>query len=248
MSLAARTSFAWFFSLLPVLGFSACSAKDTSVDSHTSGSANGTAGTQSVVGASGSGGLAGKSATGSAGSSNAGGALAQGGFSANAGSGSASVNVAGSANGGGSGNVGLGGNPGGSGSSAGSQSSSAGSAGSAGLGNVAGAAGSSAAFTQVSTILQKNCGLKGCHADKQSPHFVPGAMLYATLTGPNTVIASCDYTKLVEAGDPSKSALVRLMNKKCGNFVMPPGCNQATCLPAADLKTLSDWIQAGAPP
>jgi hypothetical protein len=73
-------------------------------------------------------------------------------------------------------------------------------------------------------------------------------MLYDTLTGPNTVIAGCDYTKLVEAGDPSNSALVRLMNKKCGTFIMPPSCNQSTCLSAADLKTLTDWVQAGAPP
>ena len=120
--------------------------------------------------------------------------------------------------------------------------------GSSGSGSSAGSAGSSAAFTRVSAILGKNCGIKGCHADKETPHFVPGAMLYATLTGPNTVLAECGYTKLIEAGDPSKSALVRLMNRKCDGFTMPPSCKQTTCLSAADLQTLSDWILAGAPP
>ena len=127
-------------------------------------------------------------------------------------------------------------------------------AGSAGASSGAGAAqrrrfqccrrgGGSAAFVQVSSILGKNCGIKGCHADKQSPHFVPDAMLYAMLTGPNTVLAACDYTRLVEEGDPAKSALVRLMNRKCGSFTMPPSCNKTTCISAADLKALSDWIQ-----
>jgi hypothetical protein len=73
-------------------------------------------------------------------------------------------------------------------------------------------------------------------------------MLYATLTGPNTVLAECGYTKFVEAGDPAKSALVRLMNRQCDGFTMPPSCNKTPCLAAADLKALSDWIQSGAPP
>src|SRR6478609_7981410 len=155
-----------------------------------------------------------------------------GGVGAGAGAGGLTGFAGASFGGGGTGNAG---NGGGAGSGAGAGSS-------------AGAAGSSAAFTQVGMVLAKNCGIKGCHADKQAPHFVPDAMLYATLTGPNTVIASCGYTKLVEAGDPAKSALVRLMNRQCDGFTMPPSCNKTPCLPTADLQALSDWIQAGAPP
>ncbi|HET7539836.1 MAG TPA: hypothetical protein VFK05_08185 [Polyangiaceae bacterium] len=231
-----------------MLGWCACSARDSAIDGQASGSSNAAAGTFSN-GNSGS--DAGKSAAGSSGVASVGGTFAQGGFSANGG-GSTGTNIAGSANvnagsaNASGGSAGIGGNT--SVSLAGSAGTPVSNAGSSGSSNVAGAAGSSAAFTQVSTILGKNCGIKGCHGDKQAPHFVPGPMLYETLTGANTVIAECDYTKLVEAGDPSKSALVRLMNKKCGTFIMPPSCNQTTCLSAADLKTLSDWIQAGAPP
>jgi len=150
-----------------------------------------------------------------------------------------------SANSAGAAGAGLGGASGFSGANfAGAGSGNAGRGGASGS---AGAAGSSAAFTQVGMVLAKNCGIPGCHADKQAPHFVPGSMLYLTLTGPNTVIASCGYTKLVEAGDPAKSALVRLMNRQCDGFVMPPGCNKTPCISSADLKVLSDWIQAGAP-
>jgi hypothetical protein len=132
--------------------------------------------------------------------------------------------------------------------SAGAAGAGAGNAGGAGASSSAGAAGGSAAFARVSSMLGKNCGIVGCHADKQTPHFVPGPMLYQTLTGPNTVLAACDYTKFVEAGDPSKSALVRLMNRQCDSFTMPPSCTKTPCISATDLQTLSDWIQAGAPP
>ena len=252
MSLEARLTFACLWSLL-LLGFSGCSAHDSPVDAKPISSANGSAGsagTPSGSGMSGSGGLGSKGAVGSAGTlSGGGGVFAQAGaFGASAAGGSGGntgVNGGGSASGS-SGSAGLAGNP--SVSAAGSAGAHSSSAGSSGLGNVAGAAGSSAAFTQVSTVLGKNCGIKGCHGDKQAPLFAPGANLYATLTGPNTVLAACDYTKLVEPGDPSKSALVKLMNRKCGSFTMPPSCNQTPCISAADLKTLSDWISAGAPP
>ena len=110
-----------------------------------------------------------------------------------------------------------------------------------------GLGGSSAAFRQVSSVFGKNCGVSGCHLDKEYPRFGADAKLYGTLTE-GTVLAECDYTKLVEPGDPANSALVRLMNRKCGTFVMPPTCRMTPCIPAADLKALTDWIQAGAPP
>ena len=163
------------------------------------------------------------------------GASTQGGFSSSAGAGGTNVGGRSDAGDAGVGGAAVGGAAGNSPSGGGATGSSAGSA------------GSSAAFTQVSAIFGKNCGIAGCHADKQSPRLAADSKLYATLTA-GTVLAECDYTKLIEPGDPAKSALVRLMNRQCGSFTMPPSCSKTPCLPSADLKLLSDWIQAGALP
>jgi hypothetical protein len=240
--LGNRISFGLLASLLPLFGFLACSAPDQGVNANQAGSPASNIETAGAAGVSTAPGPAGASSVGGAATSSSAGAFGQGGF--------ASSPAAGSTSGAGGISTAPGGTMGaaaGAGGTAGAAGGSAGE-GNAGLGGRMGSAGSSAAFVQVSSILGKNCGIKGCHADKQSPHFVPGAMLYATLTGPNTVLAECGYTKLVQAGDPANSALVRLMNRKCDSFTMPPSCNKTTCLAPADLKTLSDWIQAGAPP
>jgi len=229
-----------------LLGFAACSGDGSSVNTSESSLPQGPAGQPNTAGRSGGSGSGGDAAVSSAGAASIAGSFGQAGAMASAGgsavaaAGSMSANTAGAAS------TGVGGITGLSGASFGGASS--GNAGRSGASGNAGAAGSSTAFTQAAMVLGKNCGIKGCHADKQAPHFVADSMLYATLTGPNTVIASCGYTKLVEAGDPAKSALVRLMNRQCDGFVMPPGCNKTPCISSADLKVLSDWIQAGAPP
>lgn len=212
-------------------GLVACSGTGSSVNANEDGSPQGTGGTVSAggtfgdanVGGAGSGGVTGGTSAGGAGGPSTGGVPSSG-----------SGGIAG-VPAGGSGGTALG--RGGQGGSV-----------PGGSGGTSGAGGSSALFRQVSTVLGKNCGLSGCHADKQSPRFAPDARLYANLTAEDTVLAECDYTKLVEAGDPSRSALVRLMNRKCGTFTMPPTCRSTPCISAADLKALSDWIQAGAPP
>ncbi|HYQ41652.1 MAG TPA: hypothetical protein VER11_06785 [Polyangiaceae bacterium] len=228
-----------------MLGFAACSSDGSSVDTNETRLPAGTAGQLGITGSAGSGGLGGVGAGAGAGAANVAGTYGQAGLATSAGA--LNANSAGT---GGAGAGGLTGFAGASfgGGGTGNAGNGGGAGSGAGAGSSAGAAGSSAAFTQVGMVLAKNCGIKGCHADKQAPHFVPDAMLYATLTGPNTVIASCGYTKLVEAGDPAKSALVRLMNRQCDGFTMPPSCNKTPCISTADLKTLSDWIQAGAPP
>ena len=234
MLLGDRISFGLLGLFATLLGFVACSA-DSAIDPNTAGSSHSAAGTPGIAGSSVS--LAGASSTGSAGAASGAGS-GQGGVASSAGA--EGTNTAGAPSG-----------PGGSASTpqAGSAGMTTGGTGpsSAGRGGSAGAAGASAAFRQVSTIFGKNCGIAGCHADKQSPHFSADAMLYATLTA-GTVLAECDYNKMIEPGDPSKSALVQLMNRKCGTFTMPPSCNKTTCLSAADLQTLTDWVQAGAPP
>lgn len=238
MWLGERIPFGLLGLLLALPGSIACSGQDSTVNASEAGSSHSAAGTLGVAGISPAAGLGGASSVDPNGTAAAAGAFGLAGSVSSAAAGATSSG----------GEPGTGGRTGASaGGTAGIAVGSAGQS-SSGLGGMTGSAGSSAAFARVSTILGNNCGIKGCHADKQSPHFVPGAMLYATLTGPNTVLAECGYTKLVEAGDPAKSAIVRLMNRKCDDFIMPPTCNKTTCLAEADLKALSDWIQAGAPP
>jgi len=236
MLLGDRISFGLLGLFATLLGFVACSA-DSAIEANTGGSPHSAAGTLGIAGSTLS--LAG----GSVGTASAAGS-GQGGVAAIAGA--AGTNTAGAPS---SGSGGAMSTPqaGSAGMTTGGTAPSSAGGGNAGRGGSAGAAGASAAFRQVSVIFGKNCGIAGCHADKQSPHFSADAMLYATLTA-GTVLAECDYNKMIEPGDPSKSALVQLMNRKCGTFTMPPGCNKTTCLSAADLQTLSDWVQAGAPP
>jgi len=240
--LGSRTSFGLLAVLLSLAGFVACSEHDSNGSANNAGAAQGgTTGTSGGAFAGNAAGLGGASSSGgSSGAAAMVSASGHGGLTGNAGAlGSGAGGVPAAGFGGSAGRPAAG--------SAGTVSASAG-RGNAGSSGSLGAGGSSAAFTQVATMLGKNCGIAGCHADKQSPHFTPGPQLYETLTGPNTVLAACDYTKMVEAGDPANSALVRLMNRKCGSFTMPPSCKKTPCLSETDLKTLSDWIQAGAPP
>lgn len=216
----------------------ACSDPSVSDDvpANAGRSAQSTAGTGGVPGVAGS---AGAAAWGIAGTPSAAGAFGQGGLDSSAGAGAGGSSGTGGAGGPTAGSAGI--------PSTSGAGSSAAHAGSSGRGGSAGAAGGSPLFAKVSTIFGKNCGIVGCHADEETPHFAADALLYATLTA-NTVLAECGYTKLIEPGDPSKSALVRLINRQCDGFIMPPTCKTNPCLPAADLATLTDWIQAGALP
>jgi hypothetical protein len=99
----------------------------------------------------------------------------------------------------------------------------------------------------MSAVLTKNCALTGCHADKQTPHFTADSGLYARLTAADTVLAECNYKKLIVPGDSKNSAIVSLLSRECDGFVMPPSCNTTPCVTAAELKTISDWIDEGAP-
>jgi len=110
-----------------------------------------------------------------------------------------------------------------------------------------GAGGSSAAYQSVSSVFGRNCGIPGCHLDKEYPRFGADEMLYGTLTG-GTILAECEYTPLIEPGDVANSSLVRLLSRECGTFVMPPTCRSTPCISAEDMKALTDWIELGAPP
>jgi hypothetical protein len=52
---------------------------------------------------------------------------------------------------------------------------------------------------------------------------------------------------LVTPSDTGNSALVSLVTGMCGTFRMPQGCGKAPCIPMADLTTIQNWIQQGAP-
>jgi hypothetical protein len=102
-------------------------------------------------------------------------------------------------------------------------------------------------FAAVSTVLGQRCGSIGCHSamNGRPPALAAGAMLHSTLM--TRTVARCGGDPLVIPNDPSKSALVKLVNKACGTFVMPPGAANTPSIPAADLTTITSWISAGAP-
>lgn len=111
-------------------------------------------------------------------------------------------------------------------------------------GGSGGGATATVAFSQVSAILTMNCGKAGCHAMGGVSPTLTGSMLHATLT--TRTVARCSGNTLAKAGDTANSALVKLLNKQCGSFVMPPTCSTTPCLGAADVATITNWIQSGA--
>jgi hypothetical protein len=91
-----------------------------------------------------------------------------------------------------------------------------------------------------------------CHSGKQTPSLLamPAAAQYAVLTThPVSVCGSA--IRLVAPGDVANSAILKLVNGECMldgfPFMMPADCVQAPCLPAAQISTITSWIQAGAP-
>jgi hypothetical protein len=110
-------------------------------------------------------------------------------------------------------------------------------------------------FTQVSQILQANCGSK-CHAgDAGQEHMLnlsnvdPGA-LHMRLTTPLQTDL-CFGERPVKPGLSSTSVLVRVIKAEIGDPCvlprMPAGCAEDnTCLSEADIATIDAWVEAGA--
>ena len=196
-----------------------------------------------------------------AGGAPAGGAPAAGAPAAGAPAGGAPA--AGSGAGGASAGSGTGGASAGSGTggaSAGSGGSSAGSAGKGGGGS-AGAAGggSTATFAQVTTIINGSCTTGSCHnAQSGQVNFkTPSPDLYTVLTTAiPTSVMHCKGTTMVVPSNAASSFLVTVVSPgmpSCKNGTanetigrMPDNCTTATCLSAAQIKTITDWINAGA--
>jgi hypothetical protein len=100
-------------------------------------------------------------------------------------------------------------------------------------------------FNQVQSIVNKSCGITGCHnSGGESPNLsTTGNTLYGTLT--NTTVRQCSSNKLVAANNTSSSALVGLITGKC-SLRMPLGCTSSPCIAQADVDTISNWITQGA--
>jgi hypothetical protein len=102
-----------------------------------------------------------------------------------------------------------------------------------------------ATFAQVATIVSNTCALTSCHGGRRNPNLSNSANLRNNLLG--TSVSQCGSDHLITPGDPSNSALLELLNRKCGSFVMPQGCSTNPCIAAADIATITSWVQNGAP-
>ncbi|HYP86786.1 MAG TPA: hypothetical protein VEQ59_01500 [Polyangiaceae bacterium] len=154
-----------------------------------------------------------------------------------------------SAGSGGVGTAGTGGSSSG-GSGGGSAGGSGGSGGSGGGGAVT--------FSQVQMLLANSCKGAACHnAGTMHVDWVTAGTLYTNLTTaiPDTK-AHCVGDKPVVPGDAANSLLYKAIQgstsctKKGGGTEqigkMPDNCSGASCLSAAQIKLIGDWITAGA--
>ncbi|HEX5100504.1 MAG TPA: hypothetical protein VFV94_13440 [Polyangiaceae bacterium] len=96
-------------------------------------------------------------------------------------------------------------------------------------------------------LIAKTCADTDCHGGKERPSLTNTnpTTLYNTLK--NTTVRQCGSDHLATPNDPANSALLELVQHQCGNFVMPDGCMTNPCISAADIATITTWIQAGAP-
>jgi hypothetical protein len=136
-----------------------------------------------------------------------------------------------------------------------------GSGGSAGASGGSGGAGSSPLFAAVKAQMAKSCGIGMCHnaASKELVfQMVDDATLYKNLTTPvPTGSKHCQGSTAVVAND-ANSLLLRAikgdttcMNNGASQNIaqMPDDCPDKgiACLTAAEQKTFTDWVAAGAP-
>ena len=248
------------WSLAAIVCALACGGQTVESGSHVVGDSNG--GKGPATGSSGFGGAT--PAGGSAGTS-----LGAGGSAPTTGgtSGSAGSLAAGrGGTGGGVSNGGTAGSAPSSGAAAGfATAGTAGSAGSGGQGTAgtagddSGTAGTGAApipptWDTVKLVLSGTrppC--NGCHGNLGDGGFRitldNDSQLFKSLT--TTVVKDCEDNPIVTPGDPSKSALLEILQGDCSMNVprMPPGCvdGDSGCVPPNYIAALSQWISDGAP-
>jgi len=92
-----------------------------------------------------------------------------------------------------------------------------------------------ATFTQVKAILTSRC--TRCHSSFGN---------YSTFT--THAVSRCGGDKLATPNDTANSAFLELVTGQgsCGGYKMPRGCSTSPCIPAAEIDTVTSWINAGA--
>ena len=116
-------------------------------------------------------------------------------------------------------------------------------------GTATGGTGGAATFAQVATILGTSCGTGNCHNGSQHVDLRNNAGLYdrivdASPSGSQTMTA-CETRTLVVPGNAAMSVIAQVISMAvsgCTNARMPD-----ECLTAAQISTITSWINAGAP-
>jgi hypothetical protein len=106
------------------------------------------------------------------------------------------------------------------------------------------------AFIQVMDILSNNC--VGCHSPGENHTDLSETGFYTRIVNKTCTkcVTACQTMPLITASNTARSLIYQKimsggMIGACGKR-MPDGCSGATCLSAADIKTIGDWITAGA--
>ena len=105
--------------------------------------------------------------------------------------------------------------------------------------------GAGVTFAQVAAIVDQSCGAATCHGGRENPPLTNDANLYNTLL--SDTVRQCGNNALITPNNAATSALLMLVNGQCGNLIMPEGCQNTPCWSAADIATVTAWINAGAP-
>ncbi|HSC89754.1 MAG TPA: hypothetical protein VLC09_20885 [Polyangiaceae bacterium] len=100
-------------------------------------------------------------------------------------------------------------------------------------------------YEGVALSIERSCATQSCHGAEEEPHIANDGTLPAFLLG--TLVEECAGLPLVTPGQPESSALLKLVNRDCGELFMPENCTRDPCLPDDTIATWTEWILAGAP-
>lgn len=100
-------------------------------------------------------------------------------------------------------------------------------------------------YARAKAIIGRSCTTAKCHGRDEEPLITIDDTLPHFLS--TTLVEECGNVPLVTPGDDTKSALILLVTRQCGDLVMPDTCRTNPCLLPKDLSTLQAWIRQGAP-
>jgi hypothetical protein len=240
-----------FAALFGIAAIQACGSDASAPDNvSTAGANTGSHAGSSAAGVSGGG----ASAAGASSAGAPGAGMSSGSAGRSSGAGGAAAGSGGAAGGAGGAAGGAGGaNPGSGGRAAG---------GAGGRSGGAGGSSTGAAFSDVASILGTACAGTMCHGGTAHTNLTNMTGLYMRLITPLPATAPhCRGTTLVVANNAASSYLLQIvqgraacMNNGATEMIgpMPLACsktsaNPRACLTAAQIKTLTDWVGAGAP-